>query len=148
MVIARRLRSQMELNLQYPPFIRAKYFTKGRIKPVQLIVIHTAEAPKRPGTAEAVARYFQNPPTKASAHYCVDNDSLVQCVWDRDTAYAVKNGNANGVSIELAGYANQTRVQWLDEYNNAMFDNAAQVCAYLCRKFNIQPRPCIFQVEN
>lgn len=120
-----------------PPYIKAKNFYKGRIKPVELIVIHSMEAPEKGTTAEAVAKYFKNSGVKASAHYCIDNDSIVQCVWDSNTAWHCKNANSNGVGLEHAGYARQTEDEWLDEYGISMLDISAQIAAYLCKKFNI-----------
>lgn len=38
------------------------------------------EAPEKSTTAEAVARYFATTATPASAHYNVDDDSIVQSV--------------------------------------------------------------------
>jgi N-acetyl-anhydromuramyl-L-alanine amidase AmpD len=132
------------INIENPPFIPAKHFRKGRIRPVEVIVLHSMESPERRDTAENVAKYFQRGPVVASAHYCVDDNSIVQCVWDRDTAFHCKNANANGVGIEHAGYARQTTAEWLDEYGQAMLDLSAQLGAYLCRKFDIQPLRAVF----
>ena len=120
-----------------PEFIPAKNFYKGRNMPVQLIVIHTMEAPEKGETAEAVANYFKNSGVRASAHYCIDSNSVVQCVYDNDTAWHCKNANANGLGLEHAGYAKQDEIEWNDEYSKAMLDNSAQIAAYLCNKFNI-----------
>jgi N-acetyl-anhydromuramyl-L-alanine amidase AmpD len=131
-----------------PPFIKAKNFYKGRKKKVQLIVLHTMEAPEKGETAEAVAKYFRDSGVKASAHYCVDNNSIVQCVWDRDTAWACKNANSNGVQIEHAGYAKQVEKEWMDDYSKEMLEISAQICAYLCNKFNIPVRRAKFAGKN
>ena len=125
------------INLENPTYISARHQRKGRRKPVQLIVIHSMEAPEGRHTAEAIARYFQRGPVIASAHYCVDAISFVQCVWDGDTAYHCKNANSNGIGIEHAGYARQTCEQWLDGYGIDMLNISAQIAAYLCNKFNI-----------
>jgi len=62
----------------------------------------------------------ENP--KSSAHYCIDADSIVQCVPELSIAYHARGGDANlcAIGIELAGYAKQTRQQWLDEYGVRM----------------------------
>ncbi len=120
-----------------PKFIKAKYFNKGRVKPVELIVIHTMEAPEKGSTAENVGNYFQNIGVKASTHYGVDNDSVVQYVYDSNTAFGCKNANANGLHIEHAGYAKQNTQDWNDPYSIAMLKKSAQISAYLCEKFNI-----------
>lgn len=126
------------------PFIQAKHYRKGRIKPVELIVLHSMEAPEKGETAENVARYFQRGSVIASAHYCVDNNSAVQCVWDKNTAFHCRNANANGIGIEHAGYAKQNEAEWLDEYGRAMLDISAQITAYLCRKFLIPIQRAVF----
>jgi len=120
-----------------PPFIKARWFHASRIKPVQLIVIHSMEAPEKGDTAEAVARYFQRGTVQASAHYSIDNNSVVQCVFDSHTAFHCKNANSNGIGIEHAGYAKQTKEEWLDGYGQQMLELSAQIGAHLCIKFRI-----------
>src|SRR5688572_29051390 len=114
------------------PLVRARWFTDVTDRrQVRLVVIHSMEAPEKGETAENVARYFQNPrdkngkPVKASAHLCVDSDSIVQCVLDNDVAYAAPGANSDGVHIELSGYAKQTRKEWLDAYGVLMFEKGA-----------------------
>jgi Negative regulator of beta-lactamase expression len=109
----------------------------GRGSSVRLIGIHTAEAPESATTAEAVARYFLDPKVEASAHWCVDSDSRVRCVNDQDTAWTLPPVNASSVNLEMAGYANQTEVQWHDPYSLAVMENAAICVAEWCTKFNI-----------
>lgn len=137
------------MKLNSFPFKQARNYTKGRIKPVQLIVLHSMESPERVNTAENVAGYFagSNAPM-ASAHYCVDADSIVQSVRLEDTAYHCKNANANGVGIEHAGYAKQTRNEWLDPYGKAMLELSAQLTAALCSRYNIPPRRAQFASKD
>lgn len=121
------------------PFVPALHFTKGRIKQVQLIVIHSAECPKKEGAARGVANYFATTDRQASAHFTVDDKEIIQSVQIEDTAWAAKNANANGVHIEHAGYAKQTLLDWLDEYGRAMLELSAKLAAKLCKKYNIEP---------
>jgi N-acetyl-anhydromuramyl-L-alanine amidase AmpD len=120
------------------PVIKAKWFTDitGKRK-VRLIVIHTMEAPRTADTAENVARYFQKGTKKASAHLCIDNDSIVQCVFDNDIAYAAPGANSDGIQLELAGFANQTKADWADAYNILLLENAANAAAQYCLKYDI-----------
>lgn len=97
------------------------------------------EAPEGPLTAENVARYFATTRTVASAHVNVDNNSAVRSVADSDTAYAAPGANADGLQLEIAGYARQTRAQWLDAYSQAALKQAAKVAADWCKKYNIPP---------
>jgi N-acetyl-anhydromuramyl-L-alanine amidase AmpD len=126
------------------PFVPAKYFLPIDHKTprrVRVVVIHDMEAAERLDTAEAIARYFRDMPDnrQASAHVCVDADSVVQCVHDRDIAYAAPGCNTDGIQIELAGYGSQTRGQWLDAYSDALLALGANVAAQYCLKYNLPP---------
>lgn len=122
------------------PFIQARHFTQSNSKINQLIVLHCMEAPEKGSTAENVARYFShmNDGRVASAHFCIDNNSIVQCVQCKDVAYGAKGGNKNGIHLEFAGYAKQTREEWLDDYGQMMLLRAAILCRQvLMPKFGI-----------
>jgi N-acetyl-anhydromuramyl-L-alanine amidase AmpD len=131
------------------PFKQAKNYRKGRGRPVQLIIVHSMEATEKGSTAENVASYFagSNAPM-ASAHFSVDNNSIVQSVRLEDTAYHCKNANANGIGIEHAGYAKQTRAEWMDEYGQQMLELSAELAASLCHQFNIPVRRAKFAGKN
>lgn len=120
--------------------VPARWFHKGRIESVRVIVIHDMEVAERADTAERVARYFATTTTKASAHVCVDNDSAVRCVADSDTAWAAPGCNADGLQLEIAGYARQSRKEWLDSYSLAALAQAAKVTAVWARKYDIPIR--------
>jgi N-acetyl-anhydromuramyl-L-alanine amidase AmpD len=75
--------------------------------------------------------------SKASAHVCVDNNSAVRCVADGDRAWHAPGANSDGLGIELAGYARQSRAEWLDQYSKGVLDQAARVVAGWCLKHNI-----------
>lgn len=120
------------------PFVQAAHFTPSARITIDLVVIHTMEAPEKPTTAENVAAWFAGPNApQASAHYCVDNDSIVQCVKDRDIAWHAPGANHNGIGIEHAGYARQTPEEWADEYSTAMLARSASLTARLCHKYGI-----------
>jgi N-acetyl-anhydromuramyl-L-alanine amidase AmpD len=126
------------------PVVRAKFFTDVvERRSVRVIVIHSMEAPEKGDTAENVARFFQKPgklngkDRKVSAHLCIDNNSIVQCVFDNDIAFAAPGANHDGIQIELAGFARQTRKDWLDPFGVLMLENAANATAQYCLKYNI-----------
>lgn len=122
------------------PFKKARWFTDvpaDKPRKVRLIVIHDMEYPEKNTAAEEVARYFATTDTKASAHICVDSDSIVQCVRDSDIAYAAPGANNDGIHIELAGYARQSAAEWDDAYSRALLDRAANATAQYCLKFGI-----------
>lgn len=126
------------------PVVKAKFFKEvpGK-RNVRLVVMHSMEAPEKGNTAENVARFFQNPrdpkgnPVRASAHLCVDSDSIVQCVMDNNVAFAAPGVNNDGIHIEQAGFARQTRAEWLDPYGILMLNLSANVAAQYCLKYNI-----------
>lgn len=120
----------------------AKNYTKGPRKgPIRLIVIHTMESQEKPKTAQQVAKWFasDNGP-KASAHYCVDDKSAVKVVEDSDIAWAAPGANSDGLHIEIAGSARQTKGQWRDAFSLACLDQAAKVAAVWCVKYQIPVR--------
>jgi len=123
-------------------FVQAKGYTPGRPDgPPIWVVIHDMEASETPTRAESTAVYFSNPPDgrNVSSHYCWDSDSGVQCVRLRDSAWTVGNrpGNNRGINHELAGFANQTREQWLDPYGRAMLARIAPIVQADAAKYGI-----------
>lgn len=108
------------------PFIPARNFHRGRLNPVRLICIHTAEFPESAGAAKAVAEYFagSNAP-QASAHFVVDALTVVQCVLEGDTAWAAPGANTDGLHIEHAGFAAESPSEWADTYSKAMLQRSA-----------------------
>lgn len=128
------------------PFIPARNYTlvgkdpapEGLGRTIELLVVHTMESPSKPTTAENVAAWFAGDTApRASAHYCIDTDSIVQCVRDRDVAWHAKQANRNGIGLEHAGYAKQTAENWKSPYNASMLLRSAQLAARLCTDYDI-----------
>jgi N-acetyl-anhydromuramyl-L-alanine amidase AmpD len=119
------------------PFVESPHVTRSGGRRIDLIVIHTMESDEKGESAENCAQWFRNPTAKVSAHYCVDADSIVQCVRDVDVAWAAPGANSNGIQIEHAGRAKQTGREWADAYSTAMLDRSAALVAELCRKHTI-----------
>ncbi len=122
------------------PLVASPHFTPAQGRTIDVVVIHTMESPEHPGAAAACARWFQNARAEVSAHYCVDPDSVVQCVREEDVAWHARGGNANSVGIELAGYAGQRRQDWADAYSRALLVRAATLTAEICRRHAIPLR--------
>lgn len=120
-------------------FVQARNYTPGpRRGKALFVVIHSMESQETSKTAENVASWFAGPSApKASAHYCVDSDSIVQCVAEDDIAWHAPGVNADGIGIELAGRAAQSREDWLDEYGVRMLDLAAVLVADICSRHDI-----------
>jgi N-acetyl-anhydromuramyl-L-alanine amidase AmpD len=124
-------------------FIRARHYTDvgSPARHIDLVVLHTMEYPELPESAEWCANYFAKPGApEASAHYLVDADSVVQGVKDEDVAWAAPGANHNGIQIEHAGYAKQTKKDWSDDYSQRMLRRSAKLSARLCRKHRIPVR--------
>jgi N-acetyl-anhydromuramyl-L-alanine amidase AmpD len=120
------------------PFIQARYYSPANRTKIDQIVIHTMEAHERNDTAENVARWFASKDSpQASTHYCIDNDSVVQCVHDHDIAWHASQANPTSIGLEHAGFARQTADEWRDEYSQAVLKNSARLAAQLCRAYNI-----------
>jgi N-acetyl-anhydromuramyl-L-alanine amidase AmpD len=124
------------------PFIPARWFTPASRTTIDLVVFHDMEAPESMTTAENVAYYFKTTPTKVSSHYCIDADTIVQCVDLEDVAWCAPGANHNGIHLEHAGYAKQTRAEWLDPYSTAMMQLSAKLTAALCEKYGIPVKFC------
>lgn len=122
-------------------FIQARNYHAGRIKPIELIVIHDMESAEKDGTARRIATWFAGDTApEASAHYCVDAKEVIQCVADADTAWHAPGGNANGIGIEHAGMAKQGRTNWLDSFSQQMLVRSAKLTAQLALKHGIPIR--------
>jgi N-acetyl-anhydromuramyl-L-alanine amidase AmpD len=98
------------------------------------------EIAERPDAAEICARWFRSPASRVSAHYCVDADTVVQCVREKDIAWHARGGHADSVGVELAGFARQTAKHWADRYSTAVLARAATLVADVCRRRRIPVR--------
>lgn len=131
-----------ELNIK---FVQAYWYTPGRKGGrVELLVVHDMEAPEKPGAAEGCAQYFRlgcpdalGNKRNASAHICVDVDSVVQCVRDSDTAHAAPGANHNGLHFEVPGFARQTADEWRDPYSAATLGILARLLAMKSREHGV-----------
>jgi hypothetical protein len=119
-------------------FLAARWFTPTSGRQIDLLVVHSMEIAETATTAEACAAFFARTTVKASAHECVDDNSRVVCVLDKDVAYAAPGANHNGWHLELAGFARQTRAEWLDDYGRRMLTGpAAEAIAEKSQEHNI-----------
>jgi N-acetyl-anhydromuramyl-L-alanine amidase AmpD len=121
------------------PFVESPNVTRTGGRRIDLVVLHTMEMAEDADAAENCAAWFRNPVARASAHYCVDADSIVRCVRDEDVAWHAPGANHDGIGIELAGRARQTRREWTDRYSGAVLIRAAGLTADLCRRHGIPP---------
>ena len=122
------------------PQIPSPNYRPGRIKPVRLVVLHTAETPCEPGRAVGIATYLARPAVQASAHYCVDPSATVQGVQEEDTAWAAPGANADGIQIEQAAYAGFDAADWVGVNPQQMITGQlVPLVAGICTRWNIPP---------
>lgn len=120
-------------------FIQARNYTPvSTNRKIDLIVLHSMEAPEKPGKAHDVCVWFAGATApKASAHYNVDEARIWQSVRERDIAWAAPGANSNGIHIEHAGYARQVAADWDDVYSASMLDISMRLAARICRRHKI-----------
>jgi hypothetical protein len=89
-------------------------------------------------SAEALGSYFKNGPVKpSSTTYNVDDDSIVQSVRDDQVAFHAPGVNGRSIGIEQAGYAKQSREEWLDPYGQRMLRLVAALVAAKAKQYGI-----------
>lgn len=115
------------------PFYPARWKHSGRLKPVRLLVIHSAEGAT---TAPELGHYFEHAVRKGSSHLGVGQDgSIGRYVHDADTAFGAAGANSDGIHIELCGFARWTAEQW--RAHDLMLRTAAKVAAEVCRGYGL-----------
>jgi N-acetyl-anhydromuramyl-L-alanine amidase AmpD len=107
---------------------------------IRLVGVHTMEAQEAGNTAESVAAFFGNPALQASAHWCVDDNSRVRVVHDRDAAWTMPPVNQKSLNIEIAGFAAQNNRQWHDPYSLEALNIAALCAAEWVQKYRLPIR--------
>jgi len=131
---------EMATPLGFIPFIQAAHYRKlfPTTRPIRHIVIHTMEAPERPTTSQAVAEWFAGATAPmASAHYCVGQIGVTQCVRDTDIAWHAPGLNGTGIGVEHEGYAKQTAAEWNDPSSRAALWHSARLVGRLCKLYGI-----------
>lgn len=122
-------------------------------------MVHDMEYPEAFDAAEKVARMFSTTDRIASAHVCIDADSIVPCVLDHDVAYHAPGANSVGIGIEHAGYAAQRPEDWDDAFSRAELQLSAHYAAHKATLHRIpvefldvealrRPRPRGFTTHN
>ena len=122
------------------PFVESPNFTAAAARKIGVVVMHTMEIRERKDAAEICARWFASRVSRVSAHYCVDADTILQCVHEQDIAWHARGGNTSSIGVELAGFARQTRPDWADAYSTAVLGGASGLVADVCRRRRIPVR--------
>ncbi len=120
------------------PFLQARNYTPAARKGVDLVVLHSAETQERPGVAWSVAKWFAGETApRASAHYVLDDTTTIQCVHEADIAWHAPGANYNGIGIEHAGRAAQSREDWSDAYSRAVLARSIDLATEICLRWGI-----------
>jgi N-acetyl-anhydromuramyl-L-alanine amidase AmpD len=123
------------------PYVPARWQTHWNTKrEVRWVVIHDMEALETEKRARACAAYFATAERPGSAHVCVDDHEVIQCVRDNDQAAGAVGANRFGIHIEQPGFAKETAAEWHDEYSLATLRNVADVTAQYCLKYDLPVR--------
>lgn len=116
-------------------------YTRGRVRPVQYVVIHTTEGTEGYTSAEAGVAYDKRRTDGVSTHIFVDADTALMEVRYGDRAHHARwHGNEIGIGVELCGTARQTAAQWRDPISASMLALAAVEVAAMCRAYDLPVR--------
>jgi len=120
-------------------FIQATNYRPANRTDVRWLMCHTMEASEKPSTALAVSRWFASGASApvASAHWCLDSENTIGCVFEHDIAYGCGGANTYSVHIELAGYAKQSAEDWSDDFSQKMLRRAAKVASDAATRWGI-----------
>lgn len=112
----------------------ATNYTMGRTKSIDRIVVHYTAGNN--DTAENNGNYFSKPNREASSHYFVDEDSVVQSVQDKDTAYHAGNWDMNcrSIGVEMCTKKDGSGAYSIDPKT---INNAQYLIKQLMKKHNI-----------
>jgi hypothetical protein len=123
------------------PLVLAAHYTWANRTIVHWIVLHSMENPEKPNMAMGCARWIAGRSGVAplvSFHWGFDAGASVQCVPEEHVAWHACKANRYGVGYEHAGYARQSRAEWLDDYSEAELWLSARVAATVtCPRWNI-----------
>lgn len=128
--MTRRAPAQYDWDAQeFDERLMTKHFTAPRTKKVAFIVAHHMTVKDSTNGAANNKCYDIWQTREASAHYGVDNDYLMQFVWDKNAAWACADttGNHAGISIEHAN--SSLGPKW--EVSEKTWKNGAKLAAHL-----------------
>lgn len=127
------------IDLSKIPYLEAKYHGGVRTE-TRFLVIHDMESHEKPSSAEEWMNATHNATRESSVHFGVDSDTICCAVQSHLVAWHAGGGNSDTIGTEHAGFASQTRSQWLDAYGTAMLKLSARLQATLCLQYDILPR--------
>lgn len=128
-----------------------KHITQKNREIKYLVIHYTAGRSSKRGSAVSVRNLFQNSNRDASADFCVDDETIVQCNGNLPSAYcwAVGDGkgkygitNTNSISIEMCSTLKNgtnpaicNHAGWA--ISNKVIENTVKLSKFLMKKYNI-----------
>lgn len=121
-------------------FAHQSNYTKGRKQSVEYIVVHYTA--NNGDTAQGNGNYFAQANRNASAHYFVDENTIVQSVLDNDTAWHCgaksyrheKCRNDNSIGVEMCSEKDSNGQYYINEQTQ---NTAIVLVKTLMEKYNI-----------
>lgn len=108
-------------------------------KPIKRIVIHSTVSPCEPGGARKIAAYFKTEASGGSAHYVVDPNEVVQCVYDDVIAWHAPP-NEHSLGVEMCDTPSSTSsARWLLPNQIKLLNRTARLVARLCVTYDVPP---------
>lgn len=104
------------------------------VSSIGLVVVHCTQG----STARGAASWFANPDSRGSAHLCVDRVECYRTLPPSIIPWGAIGANTRGWHLELAGFAQWERSQWLA--HRGTIERGAYKTALHCRAFGIPPR--------
>lgn len=135
------------MNLKVDYITEADGWNNGSLKPKGVMVHSTAT----PGVgAQKFRDRWNRPNVGASIHAFLDDKEVVQCLpWDKKAGHAGGSANNTHIAFEIcepAGFkysGGATMVGYDVEaqtpYFNAVWNNAVELTAYLCKMYGLDP---------
>ena len=134
---------------------RINYGNKRNTNSIKWLVIHYTA--NDGDSAKGNGNYFKNNKPKASAHYFVDDNVIVNSVPDNYTAYAVggkKYNNNGGKYYGVCTNSNSISIELCDTERNGKSDlssetrkNAIELARHLCKKYKIDKNHIIMHYQ-
>ena len=134
---------------------RINYGNKRNTNNIKWLVIHYTA--NDGDSAKGNGNYFKNNKPKASAHYFVDDDVIVNSVPDDYIAYAVggkKYNNNGGKYYGVCTNTNSLSIELCDTKRNGKSDlssetrkNAIELARHLCKKYKIDKNHIIMHYQ-
>ena len=134
---------------------RINYGSKRNTNNIKWLVIHYTA--NDGDSAKGNGNYFKNNKPKASAHYFVDDNVIVNSVPDNYTAYAVggkKYNNNGGKYYGVCTNTNSLSIELCDTKRNGKSDlssetrkNAIELARHLCKKYKIDKNHVIMHYQ-